>query len=441
MKNAPQYGPGVYVGKRFVWPGAHHEYIAVVPEDEKRLKRNVRKHVTEIGPNGERGYIVSAGVKRNKRNWVPGKKFSRGTMTGGTNTSVADLKAMKTGKAGRGQRKLNVRGKDIEKVGSRIHEKGIAHGDAKYYPELIDNWGIKKRKKEKEKKGAYRNSNTYVRSVLRDSGVKSKRQKLTPGSEYRYAKTDKGRAIEKAKELERLRNNLEAIEETLDFAVAPLYSNPYDKTPPKGGWNRQEKVAADVIKATPYLRGGLNGAIIGASTGTGIAGGLAGAGIGAVTQKALSNAGKEQVGDRKPLNGMVVAGALPTVALLAVTQRKRLARLGNWVKKGGPKIEKQVRNAGSSVADRAGPHTLGLESLLDDAIEFSRVMGPREARLMKTRGQYNKDRAKEHALEKRFGLARSRPPLGADRNGEWIVPTPVARRWAKREDSEAIRRS
>lgn len=352
--------PGVYLGGRKVMGGRlitnkedgyvnlnplkksggmHHEYIAVIPEHEKKLDKDVRKHVREIGPGGERGYVVSARVDRGIKHFIPGPQFFRGTMRGGVNVSDADVESFKTGSGMVSLKRLN-NIKDVDRQGAEIARKSSVHAAPREYPSFFKNWA-----------SGGQNSNTYIRSTLDEAGIKTRYDRRAPGSDKRFA-ARLLRMIEFSKK-KKERDNLSAsarlqylnaaldewhFSTTTDFArnskdetdpskVNIFVQNQY-KNIPEERLNEQEKAMGFVRKVGPASRGAVTGVTAGALVGA-LRGksrwkhGLAGGAIGAPIQMAAARHAEMEGDRRRPLAAALTVSALPTAAMALSLKGKK----------------------------------------------------------------------------------------------------------------------
>jgi hypothetical protein len=164
--------PGVYHGDRAVKkaPMFRHEYVAVVPEDEKALPKNVRRQLVKVGPNGEKA-LVSGGY--NRRGRLRAKIGDR-----------TDVKAIRKSIAkGKGPDHVATEGGNAAAI--KTAEVSKRFGSRKY-PGLIDN-----------ARGKGKNSNSYARTVLKENGVVRDPKKSNPGSNLYFAKKDEPNRQEK----------------------------------------------------------------------------------------------------------------------------------------------------------------------------------------------------------------------------------------------------
>lgn len=175
VKGPPPLKPGLYLGKRSAIPGNspwHHEYIASIPGDEGRLTPQVRRKLRRIGPNGERGLVISADVERKWHHYLPGPRFGSGTLVAGANLKK-DAREVRKG-TGRRLRRIRRDGLDADAVTNRLHESAMRFRPADY-PSALENL-----------RGKSANSNSFTRTILEQEGVRVRAAKDLPGSAVRY---------------------------------------------------------------------------------------------------------------------------------------------------------------------------------------------------------------------------------------------------------------
>jgi|SaaInlV_100m_DNA_3_1039692.scaffolds.fasta_scaffold05073_3 hypothetical protein len=152
--------PGVYHGKRGVagFPLVKHEYIVVVPKDEKKLSPEQRKRLQKIGKT--RGIVLGGYRQKVGR--------SKGHRLVSRINQKVDYKAANKARLG----------KDLKHIGSRGANKS-----------LRDAMKIRKEYKNRDYPshlpnllGRRQNSNSFARAALKEMGHERKTSFFAPGS-------------------------------------------------------------------------------------------------------------------------------------------------------------------------------------------------------------------------------------------------------------------
>lgn len=360
MQQSRRLRPGIYVGDRSVGGLKYnHRYLTVIPKNEDKLREDLRGNVREVGPNGERGFVISANVESNPLNAI----FGGAKMTTGANLNERDLNALKERQNREFHRLRRVRESQVEDYGARLYDRAQALG-VKKYPGFLPNM-----------LGRSKNSNTAVNTILRQEGFRPKALKDSPGSQLSFR-----RRFRKLYQFEGPEDRVYVSPD--GHPVQAVRRRPTLAEQPFPNW--QESTAAQLAKYGPYARSAMAGATTGAVVG-GIPGAVIGAAAGAATQKPVSDIVERENAKRRPLNAMIVGSSIPLVAAGAGALFKRI------------KAKRALRLATglSSRSKRKVHHFANLTQPKNTKGEFigwdDRVFG--KSKLMMSNPNYNPDAA------------------------------------------------